>query len=159
MSQCPKGARPVGRIEDLDAEGLELVGLLRRLTAGPAARAAAETLLEQRAGTDMALRVIAAFDAVWRHIALHGRRPLMRHGTGCSCLGADEACLATLVEAATEGAREDALLMACLVVRPDMSPMVVADAAVLGLALRRLVLRAPRPETAEERPVAARLMH
>ncbi|ROU00144.1 hypothetical protein EAT49_12615 [Histidinibacterium lentulum] len=149
----------MGRIEDLDPAGVELVGLLRGLTAGSAARAAAETLLQQRAGPEMALRVIAAFDAFWRQIAVHGRRPLMRHGPGCSCLGADEACLATLVEAASEGAREDALLMACLVVRPDMSPMVVADAAVLGLSLQRLVLRAPRLDPAGERPVPARLMH
>lgn len=154
MSECPKGARPVGRIEDLDAAGVELVGLLRRLTAGPAARAAAEVRLAERTGPDMAQRIIAAFDAFWRQIALHGRRPLMRHGPGCSCLGADEACLATLVEAASEGAREDAMLMACLVVRPDISPMVVAAAADLGLALRRLVLRAPRGGV---RPVAARL--
>jgi hypothetical protein len=148
----------VGRIEDLDPVGVELVGLLRRLTAGPAARATAEALLDRRAGPDMAQRVIAAFDGFWRQIALHGRRPLMRHGTGCTCLGADEACLATLVEAAAEGAREDALLMACLVVRPDLSPMVVADAAALGLALHRLVLRAPRPEPCDEgRPAPARL--
>ena len=67
MSQCPKGARPVGRFEDLDALGVELVGLLRPFAACPAARAAAEIrFLEQRAGTDMALRFIAAFDAFWR---------------------------------------------------------------------------------------------
>ena len=64
----------------------------------------------------------------------------MRHGTDCPCLGADEACFARVVADASEGAREDAMLVAALMVRPDMAPAAVHLAEALGLALKRLAL-------------------
>ena len=44
----------------------------------------------------------------------------MRHSIECRCLGGDEACFANLVATAAEGEREDALLMATLMVEPSV---------------------------------------
>lgn len=84
--------------------------------------------------------------------ASYGRRPLMRHGLGCACLGADEACFAHMVAAAATGAREDALMLAALIVRPDLAPALVALSEQLGLALnRRPVIPAAPGRRAEDR--------
>lgn len=84
--------------------------------------------------------------------ASYGRRPLMRHGLGCACLGADEACFAHMVAAAATGAREDALMLAALIVRPDLAPALVALSEQLGLALnRRPVIPAAPGRRAEGR--------
>jgi len=74
----------------------------------------------------------------------HARRPLMRHALTCKCLGADESCFANFIAAAAEGAHEDALLMATLLVRVDMAPVLTSLACKCGLALKRMSLAAPR---------------
>ena len=81
----------------------------------------------------------------------HGRRPLMRHKIDCRCLGADEACLANLIAAASEGEREDAMLLATLIVRPDVAPWLVGLAETFGLALRQMTRRAALAASAETR--------
>ena len=65
----------------------------------------------------------------------------MRHAADCACLGADEACFANFIATATTGEREDALLMAMLLVRPDVAPQLCAVAMNLGLALKQMLLR------------------
>lgn len=64
----------------------------------------------------------------------------MRHAPACPCIGADEACFAALVADAAEGAREDAMLISTLIVRPDFAPAAAACAEELGVALRRATL-------------------
>jgi hypothetical protein len=64
----------------------------------------------------------------------------MRHQPRCKCLGADEACFANLVSCATEGDREDAMLIATLMVRPDFAPHLAEAAQVFGLGLKRMAL-------------------
>ena len=59
----------------------------------------------------------------------------------CTCLGADEACLANLIALATEGEREDALLIATLIVRADVAAHLMAAAQTFGLAIKRMALR------------------
>lgn len=88
-------------------------------------------------GEDGGEEAASALDALFRQGLAASRRPLMRHDRGCPCLGADEAVLAALVQAATEGEREDALLLACLLVRPDLAPRLVHLAQAAGLALAR----------------------
>jgi hypothetical protein len=61
----------------------------------------------------------------------------MRHHVGCRCLGADEACLAQLIGSAAEGAREDAMMIACLLVRADAAPIVADIAQMAALHLQR----------------------
>ena len=63
------------------------------------------------------------------------RRPIMHHHVDCTCVGADEACLAAYVDAAASGADEDAALAASLILRPDMSIVLVPMAAEVGRML------------------------
>lgn len=60
------------------------------------------------------------------------------HKPHCTCIGADERCFAHFIETAATGRREDALLLATLMVREDAAPLAVAHAQHLGLALMRM---------------------
>ncbi|GGH34195.1 hypothetical protein SAMN05444007_107104 [Cribrihabitans marinus] len=115
------GGAPVGQLAHLDPLRARAVKCLRTWTDDPQTRTGA----------------VAAMSRICGLCASFGRRPLIRHAPDCAYLGADESCFATLVAAAADGAREDALLMACLIVRPDMAPVLAALAEDLGLALRR----------------------
>lgn len=68
----------------------------------------------------------------------------MRHHVNCKCLGADESCFANFIGYATDGEREDALLMAMTIVRPDIAPMAVEYAQRFGLALRQMTMKLPQ---------------
>ncbi|MGZ9810521.1 hypothetical protein ACXN5S_08660 [Pseudoroseicyclus sp. H15] len=78
----------------------------------------------------------------------HGRRKLMRHGAGCSCLGGDEACFAQLVALAACGEQDEALMLAMLMVRADMAPGLAHHAGRLGRAIAALGAQARRPHAA-----------
>ena len=67
----------------------------------------------------------------------------MRHSVTCKCLGSDESCFANFIATATDGQREDAMLIATLLVRANMAPLVASLAADFGLALKRMRLSAP----------------
>lgn len=139
-------------------------------TGGGFAVAAMDSLPPSEATVVACLRLWAAPDAgpeaVWRalsramgaahgaacHRALadlmemlhrHGRRPIVRHDAGCGCVGADEAVLAHFVTTAATGEREDAILIASLLVR---GPMILPFAELgrqAGLLLHRAALRRP----------------
>ncbi|WP_245706594.1 hypothetical protein [Ruegeria marina] len=64
---------------------------------------------------------------------------MVRHDLGCACVGADEACFAHLIASAATGAHEDALMLAALIVRPDLAPALVALSEQFGLALQAAV--------------------
>lgn len=68
----------------------------------------------------------------------------MRHALHCKCLGADEACFANFIATAATGEREDAMLIATLIVRADVAPLIASLAAEVGLAFRQMQLAAPR---------------
>ncbi|MGH1367615.1 MAG: hypothetical protein ACRBCL_03290 [Maritimibacter sp.] len=68
----------------------------------------------------------------------YGRRPLMRHAVDCPCVGGDEACLAHMIAAATSGERDDAMMLACLMMRADFAPTAVHLAECAGVALARI---------------------
>ncbi|TNC52452.1 hypothetical protein FHG66_02630 [Rubellimicrobium rubrum] len=137
------GGAPVGRIDTLQPlEGLSVRALRRWCDGGH------EALAEDLGcalGEDHGDRAARAFDALCRQCLSGCRRPLMRHGGGCLCLGADEAAFAQLVRTATEGDREDALMLACCMVRHDLAPILVHLAQAAGLALRSALVSWQRP--------------
>ncbi len=142
MTALPPGGLPVGHLDALPPlEGLSVRALRRWCDGGT--EALAEDL-SARLGTrgDEAAQ---AFDALCRHCLTGCRRPLMRHGYACPCLGADEAAFAHLVQTATEGEREDALMLACCMVRPDLAPALVHLAQAAGLALAWALAARGRP--------------
>ena len=132
MNAPSPGGLPVGHLHALPAlEGLSVRALRRWCDGGPAALAEDLSELLGTRGDGAA----QAFDALCRHCLAGCRRPLMRHGCACPCLGADEAAFARLVQTATEGEREDALMLACCMVRHDLAPALVHLAQAAGLAL------------------------
>ena len=82
------------------------------------------------------------FDDLARLLAREGRRPLMRHQADCACVGSDEAVFALLLAVAATGDREEAMMLACLLVPADRMGMVAHLAQIAGLAIARACLAA-----------------
>ncbi len=136
-----RGAAPVGHITDLEPLEATAVLYLRLWCDSPCAQQKVWNDLASGLGPVAGRQALNALEDLCGLCVRHGRRALMRHQPTCKCLGADEACFANLVALATEGEREDALLMATLLVRPDVSPHLAAAAQTLGLAIKRLALK------------------
>ncbi|WP_342077833.1 hypothetical protein [Yoonia sp. SS1-5] len=139
-----RGGAAVGFVADLDAVTAASVIYLRMWCNGPDTQACVSNDLAATLGVGRGRKAVQAFDELCRICARHGRRPLMRHAVTCKCVGADEACFGNFVAIAAEGDRDDAMLMATLLVRPDVAPLVVSLAAEFGLALMQMNLSAPR---------------
>ena len=92
------------------------------------------------------------FDELARLLVHEGRRPLLRHHAACACVGSDEAVFALLLSVAATGEREDAMMLAALLVPADRMGLAAHLAQVAGLAIARACLTAPaagaRPSSA-----------
>ncbi|MCA0043591.1 hypothetical protein [Celeribacter litoreus] len=121
------GAQPVGKLSQLSEQGRVVVTLFR----------GSDALLW---GSDMG-KIFAQMMMVFDR---HSRRPLVHHAMTCDCLGADEAVLAQFVQHAARGQREDACLMAMLLVRADIAPLAVSLAEQLGLLIDTTLRTDPR---------------
>lgn len=149
-----RGGATVGRIADLTPIEAGAVMYLRLWGDGKAGRADAASDFDIALGADQGRAAMMTLDRLCSLCAHHGRRPLIRHGLGCSCLGADENCFAQMIGAASEGAREDAMMMASLIVRPDFAPALASLSEELGLVLRRMTSVTPVPTTGHHAPSA-----
>lgn len=138
----PRGAAAVGRLADLDPVEAGAVLYMRLCWDNPDALAALTRDFVPLLGPVSGEVAARGFYQLSSLCQSHARRPLCPHGLTCACLGGDEACFANLVSSAAEGAREEALMMALLLVRADFAPMVTGLAQDAGLALRRMALRA-----------------
>lgn len=144
----PRGGAPVGVLADLDPLEANAVLYLRHWSNGAKGRDAVSKEMVTLLGLPRGEAAIEALDNLLALCRDYGRRPLMHHHMRCTCLGADEACFANFVAAAADGERDDALLLATLLVRPDVAPMLASVAFEFGLLLRRAAERAPaRPTT------------
>jgi hypothetical protein len=81
----------------------------------------------------------------------------MRHSLQCKYLGADESCFANFIATAATGEREDALLIATLLVRPDMAPLIASLANYVGLAFKKMHLGAPKDISSKQFPISKTL--
>lgn len=120
QTKISNGAAKVGVLQAEDLLGQVVVKLFR----GAAPKEA-----------DPSVRV--AFDGLIDLINRFGRRPFVHHGPNCDCLGADEAVLLHLVRLAGQGAQEDTLMIAMMIVRADVAPVLAGQAQALALALAR----------------------
>ncbi|WP_170413586.1 hypothetical protein [Ruegeria arenilitoris] len=152
-----RGGAAVGRLNDLGPVEAGAVMYLRLWGDGAQGRADAASDFEIALGAECGRAAMMSLDRLCSLCAHHGRRPLIRHGLGCSCLGADENCFAQMIAAASEGSREDAMMMASLIVRPDFAPALASLSEELGLALRRMTASIPLPTTGRQPPAA--LLH
>lgn len=139
-----RGAAAVGFITELDSIEAASVIYLRLWSNGADAQEQVREDFVTALGQHQGEKTMQSFDNICNLCATHGRRPLMRHSVQCKCVGADESCFANFIATATEGAREDAMLIATLLVRPDVAPLLASCAFDFGLALKRMRLGAPR---------------
>lgn len=137
-----RGAIPVAAMERLPATEALLVQLLRAWCDGPKGRVRAQAALVDRLGAARGEACHAAFTQVMQILQRHGRRRLVRHHADCGCVGADEAILAHFVSTAATGEREDAMLIASLLVDGAVLMPLTEAAVQLGLHLRRAEGRA-----------------
>ncbi|MEM9584105.1 MAG: hypothetical protein AAGA08_13420 [Pseudomonadota bacterium] len=137
-----RGGAPVGFVTELGPVEAGAVLYLRLWCDGPDAQAQVWSDFAAALGPKDGHRAMKAFESLCGLCAQHGRRPLMRHSVGCKCLGADESCFANFIGYASDGEREDALLIATTIVRPDMAPSLVGLAQDFGLALKRMSIKA-----------------
>jgi hypothetical protein len=138
----PRGGAPVGFVTELSMLETGFVVYLRLWCSGDACRRQVEKDFTLSLGAVRGRAALDSFDELCSICVHHGRRPLMRHEVNCKCLGADESCLANFVAIATEGEREDAMFIATLMVRPDLTPRVTALAQDVGVALKQMFLHA-----------------
>ncbi|PIE14493.1 MAG: hypothetical protein CSA70_01705 [Rhodobacterales bacterium] len=129
--QRPPGAAAVGHLRDLTPQQVAVVQAFR-CWAPKDAPAAERREFANRCGEN----TCAALDEFFAITQCYGRRPLVRHAPKCSCLGADEAWFANMVDRATTGDPEDAMMLATLLVRPDIAHGAVHFARALGLAVK-----------------------
>ncbi len=130
------GGMPVYNLADLDPLEMAAVEALRL--------AAQDSPDHDAAALDTADRNLVEILHLWQ---AHGRRPLTSHAQDCPFVGMDEACFANLVTLATKGENEDALLIATLLVKPAVAPILAACALCLGLALLQGTRNPPRTAT------------
>ncbi|MFT6023806.1 MAG: hypothetical protein ACI9PY_001925 [Ascidiaceihabitans sp.] len=151
-AQVNRGAAPVGFVTELDGIQAASVIYLRLWFNGPEGQNNVWDDFVASLGVTPGKRALQSFEDLCRMCAQHGRRPLMRHCVDCKCLGSDEACFANFIATAATGEREDALMIATLLVRSDVAPLITALATDFGLALMRMNLRAPKELGKNTRP-------
>ncbi|MEM9433059.1 MAG: hypothetical protein AAGA12_03995 [Pseudomonadota bacterium] len=142
-----RGGAPVGYVTELGPVEAGAVLYLRLWCDGPDAQAQVWSDFATALGPEKGRKALKSFETLCDLCMRHGRRPLMRHHVNCKCLGGDESCFANFVGYASEGEREDALLIATTIVRPDMAPALVGAAQDFGLALRRMAIKAHHTDT------------
>lgn len=148
-----RGGATVGLLADLPPLEAGAVRFFRFWFSGAEARADLQDAFCQALGPGAAESAYESFGMLCDFCVTHGRRPLVRHGMTCSCLGADENCFANLVAAATQGDVADADLLASLIVAPHQAQTLSTLAAQSGLFLQHLTGGLPsrqpyRPATA-----------
>ena len=139
-----RGFATVGHLQDYDGLTAAAVIYLRMWCDGAQTQAGVMNDLIDTLGTTRGHSAIAALAELCSMCVRHGRRPLCRHGLKCRCVGADEASFAHFVSTAATGEREDAMMIAILLVRPDMAPALTSLATDFGLALKQMNLAAPK---------------
>lgn len=132
----PRGGAPVGYLSELGDVEVGAVICLRLWCGGAEGQGQVMTDLQDALGKVRGRAAFECFDALCDMCMTHGRRPLMRHHLACKCLGADESCFANVIGYASEGAQEDAQMLASTMVRPDMAATLAHLARDFGLALR-----------------------
>lgn len=139
-----RGAAPVGHMTELGPVEAGAILYLRLWSDGPDAQTQVWNDFATALGPVQGRKVLKSFEALCALCARHGRRPLIRHNVTCNCVGADESCFANFIGYASEGAREDAMLIAVNIVRPDVAGTLVGLAEDFGFALKRMGLKAGR---------------
>jgi len=137
------GTAPVGHISEVTGLSGMVIACLRHWNRGGAA--AALGLLREHMDPRQAGASFTALQDLADTLDRCMRRPLLCHAPHCHHVGSDEAAFARFVEEAALGVREDALMLASLLV-DARGILPLTDAAErLGLHLHRAGLCKDRP--------------
>ena len=131
------GGAAVADLRAMDGEQALAVLLFRDSFAGPEGTARIRALFATAMGPAGGAEAFEAWSALLRALTRHARRPLVRHGLGCLCVGADEAALAQILRLAARGQREDAMLCLSLLMPGDRLMLAMGDAETAGRAVMR----------------------
>jgi hypothetical protein len=133
------GELPVAAMQGMEPLAALVIGALRGWNRGGAGAALATLRAQMTEG--QAAAAMAAMCDLAGILGAARRRPLACHAPECPCVGADEATFARFVREAALGEREEALLLASLMV-DGLAITGLTDAAQrFGLHLYRATLR------------------
>ena len=132
------GELPVAAMDGMQPLAVLLIAALRAWNRGGAG--AALVALRARMSEGQATSAMAAMCDLAGVLGTARRRPLACHAPDCPCVGADEATFARFVQEAALGEREDALLLASLVVEAHAITRLADAAQRFGLHLHRATL-------------------
>ncbi len=136
-----RGAAPVGYLQELPPVEMAAVLYLRAWCEGGAERQKIARDFRCVMGNEAGLAAVEDFDALMTTLLGRARRPLMRHGLACKCVGGDESAFAQMIAAAAAQDRDDAMLFAGALTKGDAAWAVVQIAGQLGQVFLRLARR------------------
>ncbi|WP_425091153.1 hypothetical protein [Tropicimonas sp. S265A] len=134
-------------LDGLPPTQTQFIRLIRMWTTGTDGKNAVWTLLANRLGTPRARVALRAMEQSVSLIDRCGPRPLTLRPSDDDLVNQDEHLFATLGEEALSPDREHALLLAMLLVRPDLAPALVDHMTQLSLHIRCMELPAPDRRT------------
>ena len=165
LSPTPDGAEPdpmaggatVGDLRHLNATRALVVMILRDWFDGRDGPDRVAILLSRTLGASQASEALTAWDDLASRLSTQARRPILRHGASCTCVGADEAVVSLALDLAAQGASEDAMMMLALLIPGDRVLGAHDAARRSGLFLRRAALRLADLARRPVGPTGARL--
>ena len=91
-------------------------------------------------------KLAKSFEKLCSLILEKGRRSFIRHDIGCKCVGIDENCFSKFIATSALFEKEDAMMLACLFVTPDIAPILTSLAKDVGLAIKGIVSKSDSEE-------------
>jgi hypothetical protein len=136
----------------------ELILSVRLWMDGPDGQAEVWRGFAQCFGTSQGRTELRQFETLLTCLCTNARRPLVRHGRGCMCVGSDEAILRTLVHEAARGDLAEASCIASLLVPACHAEPIALMAAQVGQTMQQMARRTPVEEHPGDTP-AQRVLH
>ena len=138
MREQPQGASSVGNLSDIASWEADLILSVRLWMDSPDGQAEVWNSFAQTLGPSEGREELRHFEMLLSTLCRFSRRPLVRHGLGCMCIGSDEAVLRTLVREAARGEIAEAAMIASLIVPAGQAERVALHAARVGQTLQRM---------------------
>ena len=137
------GGSVVGRLGDAVPWEADLILAMRLWMDSPEGQAEVWNEFARCFGAEHGRAELRHFETLLTHLCTHARRPLVRHGLCCDCIGSDEAILQTLVREAVRGDLAEAALIASLILPACHAEPVALLAARVGQAMQRMARHLP----------------
>ncbi len=132
------GGATVAVLNRMEAWEAALIIDLRLWCDGPRGQAEVWNGYRRSLPGQTAKRACRSFEILLTTLINSAYRPLVRHDTACSCVGADENILVNLVRTASDGHLNDAALIATLISGPAHAEHIAVLAGEVGENLRNM---------------------